>query len=426
MKEYKNTTKNNYSTKKINLFNSILIIFSLILLSSIFIGCQNNKVLNLKQQELFTLNYGNFENELTMFNLSNPSEINTYIYMQDGFFYIANGEAKKVMQFTSYGDIIGVYYNSDSNPKPSFLPQTDSNSQDEQKSTQQTLEYPFNKLGKIVSDNLKNWYIVDQLPVERQEFDNENKLSLKQVILRFNAEGKFLDYLGQQGPGGTPFPYIRDIYTNSSNELIVVCQTNTGFITYWFSEAGFLKYTIPINISDLPILPDIPKDDLFISLDSIIPDRNAQKLYVKVDYQCTTFDPSTKAVSGIDYLTTHLYPLDINKGTFSEPLIIPAHEYTISDGFSKLTYNIPFDFLGVSDSGWLFFMLADEKGFIVQLVQLNGQRVLHRRINMDLTQIQYYNFTLSSNGIISAIQVEKDNAKVSWWRTDNLIESLLK
>ena len=330
------------------------------------------------------------------------------------------------MQFTSYGDIIGIYYNEESNPTPNLGNEIFLTENNIQTSTQQILKYPFNKLGKICADKKKNWFVVDSLPPERQEFDEKSKLALRQVVLRFSEDGNFIDYFGQEGPGGTPFPFIREIYTTLNNELVVISQSTNGQIAYWFSDAGFLKYTIPVEIENLPKLADIPTEDLFISLDTIIPDRKEQILYIKVDYQRRTFDTSTKAVAGIKFVATYLYPLDIEKGFYADSLLIPAHEYTITEGFSKSTQNIPYDFFGVSENGWLFFMLADENGFLVQLVQLNGQRVLNRRINMDFENTKYYNFNLSDEGIISAIQILKDNAKVSWWRTDNLIESLLK
>lgn len=402
-----------------------LLIFLFFIVCLFFTGCENQKLLSLKQQDLFTLNYGTFEDELNMLSLSENADIHSYLYMQDGFFYISNSEAKKVMQFTSYGDIIGVFYNKDYNPTPSFESAKSSDLQ-VQKSTQQALNYPFNKIGKIVSDNKKNWYVVDHLPIERQEFDAENELDLKQVILRFSEDGKFIDYLGQQGPGGTPFSFVKDIYTNANNELIVVCLSNYGLITYWFSEAGFLKYTIPIKTEDLLSLVPLPKEDLFVSLDTVIPDRVSQRLYLKADYQRTSYDVSTKAVAGIEYLATYLFTLEIDRAQYDEGMIISPFEYNISDGFSKITYSVPYDFLGVSENGWLFFIIAEENGFMVQMVQENGQRILKRHIPMDFETVLYHDFALSSEGIISGLLIEKEKAKVAWWRTDTLIESLLK
>ncbi len=400
------------------LFLSVFILFLLT-------GCHREEISTLKQQELFSINYGAFENELTMFSLSEPGEINTNICMQDGFFFIANGEGKKVMQFTSYGDIIGIYYNPDYNPVPSFL--SDSTSEHgNQKSTQQFLEYPFSQLGKIAADSLKNWYVVDTLPPERQEYDTENTLALRQVILRFSEEGTYIDYLGQEGPGGTPFPYIKNLYTTGNNEIVVICQTTKSHIAFWFSSEGFLKYKIPVTIDSLPRLEKIPAENQFVSLDAVVPDYTDEKLYVKINYQQTAFDSSTRTVSGIDFVESRLYTLDLEKKSYINPLIIPAHEKKVQSGYSSTSYLVPYSLLGITESGWLFLMLAEDDGFIVQIVQLNGQRILHRHIPFDFEAIKYHSISLSPTGIISALQIEEDKAKVSWWRTDSLIESLLK
>lgn len=407
--------------------NSQIILFSILCLS-FFTSCnQSQKVIALKEQKLFNLNYGSFEDELTLFNLDAPGNINTYLYMNDGFFFIANGEAKKVMQFTSYGDVIGVYYNPETNPSPTFETTNSlQNTDGVQKATQQSLQYPFTQIGKIMVDTKKDWYIVDQLPQERQEQDTEHNLALRQVILRFSENGNFIDYLGQQGPGGTPFPYIRDLHTTHNNELIVVCQSTTGLIVYWFSSEGFLQYTIPLDISNLPKPSDIAPENLFVSLDNIIPDYNEHKLYIKIDYQQTAYDNSSNALAGINFVASHLYTLDVEKGTYGDPIVIPPYEQIISDGFSKLTYTIPYNFFGITESGWLFFMIADDSGFVVQMLQHNGQRLLKRHISINFQDVQYHNFCLSPDGIISALLVEQEKATVSWWRTDNLIESILK
>ena len=86
--------------------------------------------------------------------------------MRDGFFYIANGESKKIMEMTSYGDLVRLYFNSDANPEPSFMSQDNAVS-----ATRKATIYPFNQLGAIAVDNRQYLYAVDELPVERQELD---------------------------------------------------------------------------------------------------------------------------------------------------------------------------------------------------------------------------------------------------------------
>ncbi len=400
----------------------------IILLVSSILSCSKSQVVsNIEHDELFTLSYGSFEDEIDLFSLSNTGQISTFMQMRDGFFFISNGEANKLIQMNSYGDLLGIFYNPDMNPTPSFVnklnPDGAVKDSINHSSTQQALAYSFNKLGKITVDYNKTIYAVDILPFERQEQDVENKLLLNHVVLRFSNDGTFMDYLGQQGPGGTPFPFIKNIYTNKSNELIVVCMSNTGYIVYWFTSEGYLKYTVPIVVANLPVPSE--EETFFSSLDEIIPDYTAQKLFLKIDYHKNYVDPESNVLAGVEFYASMLYPLDIDTGLYEEPLIIPPYEDIVSEGYTKLTYSVPYNFLGTTESGWFFFIIPDQTGFMVQMVQPNGQKILKRHFTIDQNSILYQNFCLSHDGIISAFFAEKEKARVVWWRTDQLVESLL-
>jgi hypothetical protein len=413
--------------------------FTILLLSLGFIftnlSCSRNQTIStIKEEKLFSLNYGKYENELQLFNLSNLGHINTKIFMKDGFFFISDDNAKKIMQMTSYGDLLGVIYNPETNPEPSFarkLKTTKGSSSANQESTQKTItqtaeKHLFNQISNISANSEKNIFIVDQIPQERQEQDLQTKTILKEVVLRFTNDGKFIDYIGQEGPGGTPFPFIKDIFVTKNNELIVTCITNDGQTVFWFNPSGFLKYTIPIKTETIPIFQDEEDDpsEIFVTIDKIVPDFTKQKLFIKADYHKTVIDAESNVQSGIEYYQTLLHPLNIENGQFEEFLVIPPYEDVVTDGFSKLTYNTSFDFLGVTESGWFFFMIPDNTGYVIQMIQPNGQRIIKRHIDYNRDKTVYLNFTLSDNGIISALLATNENASVVWWRTDDLIESI--
>ena len=319
------------------------------------------------------------------------------------------------MELNSYGDILTLYYNEDYSMPPSFARSSGVNS------TKKAVAYPFNSLGPLAVDSNKCLYAVDTLPQERQEVDVENRLLLNHIVLRFDSNGTFIDYLGQQGPGGTPFPYIKNIYATSSNELVVVSESNSGPVVYWFNSKGFLLYKIPFTSSLVPKLKDSDENDSFVSIHSIIPDSINRRLFVQVDYFQNYLDPATKVLSGIEFEKTVLYPLDVDTGVYDAGLEIPCYEESISENLGKVIYRIPYDFLGVTDGGWLFFILPVEKGYLVQMVQPNGQKVLKRVLPVNHEDILYYSLCLSGKGIISGLFVKKEQAQVLWWRTDYLV-----
>ncbi|AEE16736.1 putative lipoprotein [Treponema brennaborense DSM 12168] len=396
------------------------------LIGVLFCACSESKVvISVDKNTLFSIGYGNFEDELNLFTLSGAGPVNTRFEMRDGFFYVSNAESKKIMDLNSYGDLIGLYYNADTNPAPSFAAGDDGEAV--LTATRKAVEYPFNALGPITVDSRKYVYAADKLPAERQEQDVAHRLLLSQIVLRFSSEGTFVDYIGQQGPGGTPFPYIKNLYTTKNNELIVVCQTNDGITVYWFNDAGYLLYTIPFVIDSLPNPLKAQTDmDMFVSLEKIIPAYTGRTLYVKIDYYTSTVDEASQVQSGIDYTGTLLYPLDVETGEYGEPLSIPPYEEVVSDGFTRLVYPLSYDFLGVTESGWLFFIIADDTGYTVQMIQSNGQKILKRHLDVDHSEILYNTFAFSPEGIISALFAKNRAADVVWWRTDLLVDAILK
>jgi hypothetical protein len=94
------------------------------------------------------------------------------------------------------------------------------------------------------------------------------------------------------------------------------------------------------------------------------------------------------------------------------------------DDFSNLEYKIPYDFLGVSENGWFFFIISNDAGFGLQIIQANGQRILNRQLEMDRQKTLFYTFNLSNSGILSVLSIRSDKAYVNWWRTDSLIQSI--
>ena len=399
--------------------NHLFIYISTILL---IISCsRNNTIQSISETELFTLNYGNFEEQLSVADLNKVGDIRLGISMRDGFFYIVDGYSKKIMELNSYGDMLSLFYNEDSdtniliqkNPGPA-------------ESIHREISYPFDYPGKIALDSNKCIYAVCTIPRNRQE-QGEGGILYSQAVLRITRDGSSVDYIGQQGPGGTPFPYIRGIYTTEKDELVVVSNSSDGLIVYWFGSDGFLKYMIPISTKNTPqIETQNSENEIFFTLENVIPDLNEYKLYVKVDYYNSFVDEDSKVQSGINYTYTMLYPLYCETGLYGEPVSVPPYEESIVVDYSKLTYKIPYDFLGVTKNGWKFFIIKTDTGFNVEMIQNESQKILHRHFDVNHSENLYYDMTLSADGIITALYMDKEKVRTVWYRTDSLIDAILK
>ncbi|MBQ0168123.1 MAG: hypothetical protein KBT02_13540 [Treponema sp.] len=394
-----------------------------------FFSCEKKSVSNnLTSETLFSLKYGNFENELKFYDLSGGSEISSRIVMRNGFFYISDSTAKKVMEVNSYGDLMLIMYNEETNPVPTFIKMSDITPEEtgvpSANATQRATIYPFNRISNIAVDTAKYMYITDYLPEDRYEENESGTQVLRQVILRFDENGRFIDYIGQQGPGGSPFPYVKELYTTKNNELVVVTITATGYEVFWFNNDGFLKYMVPVSFDTLPVPKSDANREIFKSLEAIVPDYSEQKLYLKIDYSVMEYDESSKVQSGISYDKTLLYPLNLTTETYEEPILIPAFDEVLSNEYSKITYKVPYDLLGITESGWVFFIIADETGYSVMIVQPDTQKIVRRHLDIPDDYLVYYSMSLSDDGIISLMLSTDSETKVMWWRTDQLIKSL--
>ncbi len=399
-----------------------------VVLSFMFSSCeQDGYTSNIESEKMFSIQYGNFEDETKLYSVRNGSDFSSGIYMSDGLFYISDSNAKKIMLFSSYGDLLAVYFNPETNPVPSFIQfseiQETTDGTPSKKATQRATSFPFQKPEKIVVDKRKYLYVSDYVPEERYETSADGKQLLRQIVLRFSNDGTFIDYIGQQGSGGMPFPYIEHLYTTASNELVVICADVDGMTAFWYTADGFLLYKIPVDSRSLPVPESLSSQEIISSLTGIVPDENEHKLYLLIDYSKMEYDESSKVQFGISYVQSMLFSLNVTTGTYENPQVIPYYEQTISNDLSRQVYPVPYEFLGTTESGWFFFVVAGIDGNSLLMVNPDGQRVITRRLAMDVAEIDYYALSLSEEGIISALFTEEKEASVTWWRTDHIVNS---
>lgn len=371
---------------------------------------KNSDLSSIRREEKFTLNYGSLENQINLFDLNSTGEINTRIAMRDGFFFVSNGESQKILQMNSFGELLTLYHNPETNPAPLF-DETETNS-DSAYSTKKTVSYPFNSPSLLAADSRQYFYAVETLPKERHEISDGR--NLRQIVLRFNSDS-FVNYIGQQGIGGTPFPFVRNIYTTQSNNLVVVCIVVEGFMVFCYDDSGTLLYETLIRYSDAPEYGEKSQVSRFSEIENVVPDPSSRRLFLKADYY-------EDSVSVSEPLTV-IFPFDPYTGEFKEGIEIPPYEESFTQGFAKQTYKLPYNFIGAA-SDWLFFMISVDSGCVVQMVNFQNGRILRRHLGYDTADTVYSAFSLSESGIISAILAGREKAKVVWWRTDDLARSI--
>jgi hypothetical protein len=386
-------------------------------------ACSRGEVTSIDREDLFTLDIGQMEDQIALYNLEGDNSIRqTDFAMQDGLFYIADGNGGKIVRYNSYGDLLFMIYNEETNPPPLSLR---TNIEDSATVTRWAFPYPLRKPGKITVDSRKHIFVEDNLPYDRHSVDMESKSLLDSMILHFDADGRFIEYLGQEGIGGSPFPRISGLYTSARDELAVVCRLPAGWNIYWYDSSGALLYLIQLKNAAIPVPPDWPP--VSASVDAIMASPDSRRLFLKVDYYRDTFDISTNTRTGNEPDSSFLWIMNAEDGTYTGSVKLPFFESVLEENGHSANIRLLYSMLGVIKNGGVFLYFPVETGYSLLFMDTNaasngGQRRGFIQVNND--ELQFNVFDLSAEGLLSALLVDNWQAKLVWWRTDKFLGEL--
>jgi len=394
------------------------LILTLVISTLVFFSCSEPVIQELSREELFTLKLGKMEDQIDLFLYDGTlSNWNTSVYMRDGLFYIANGNSSKVMEFSSYGDLLFLLYNPERNPEPvSLIVKGDQ----EANSTRMAVSYPFNNIGSLVVDSQKRIYIEDEVPAERQVKDKELDVMLNRLIYRFDRHGKFIDFIGQEGVGGTPFCYIESIQITEADELVVVCRSMGKWLIFWFSSAGNMLYEVEIDQKHLPL----PDEEAIPSLSKIFADLKDPVLHLMLYYYREKVDEATKVKSTVSNFAACIYRLNLETGRYEEGYVAVPHngERIERIGSSEISVDNPsYELIGLNNLGFYYLMRRESNNlFQFLLLTKSGKVAVRRYLVMEDSDLYFKALNLSASGILYSLLGEERGVKVTWWRSDRL------
>lgn len=393
---------------------------ALLLLISILIlaGCRKTNVVSLDREDLFSVDIGKMEDQLDLFQTV-VANYKTRLAMRDGIIYISNGPSNKVMEFTSFGDLIRLFYDPEENPTPVLL---QSNPAPDKVANRRAFAYPFTRVGAIAVTGDKVLLVEDLLPPERAVYDDDLGVNLNRIVLRFSSDGQLVDYLGQEGIGGSPFPYIQDIHVTGDDSIVVVSRTVEHWIVYWYAANGDLLYRADIPIQQLPV--PAASAAVVPTLDSVVPDCDEELLYLKIDYYQQAVDSETGTTYGIAGVYSRVYWLDLNTGQYEGFIEIPENRQAMDSStmFSREEVSYLYRLIGAAPGGNLFFLSRQDDDITQLLIMRRTGRVVRRRnLTIKDEEIVYKDFALSPEGILTGLLVLKDEAELVWWRSDKLL-----
>src|SRR6056297_1206998 len=80
-----------------------------LLLVSLFLSCEADQPVVLEKEALFRIELGKMEDQIDIFEVGGVAQPKKNVVdMVDGSVFVANGNANKVMEFTSFGDLISL------------------------------------------------------------------------------------------------------------------------------------------------------------------------------------------------------------------------------------------------------------------------------------------------------------------------------
>jgi hypothetical protein len=381
-------------------------------------ACSREEIPSVARENLFSLDIGRMEDQIALYNIEGDRGLRrAALAMRDGLCYISDGNGGKIVRYNSYGDILFMIYNEETNPLPLTLkpPPKDGIL------TRWAFPYPLLEPGEIAVDSRKHIYVRDRLPYERHGFDPDNRALLDSALLHFDGEGRFVNYLGREGIGGSPFPRIERIFTSADDEIAVVCRVSSGWNVYWFDSGGKLLFLVRLANEAVPVPPERDLD--FPSLDAIAAAPDGRRLFIKVDYYRDIFDESTNTRTGTEPDGSVIWTMDVETGAYTGSVEVPFFEYTYTEKNRRFTARMLYSMLGVIRNGRAFLSFPVENGYSLLILDLDSPGGEQRQgfIQVSNEELQFNAFNLSDEGILSALLVDDWQVKVVWWRTDKLI-----
>ncbi len=378
------------------------------------VACGDSRVPALDRETLFSLEYGKMEDEVELFLDSGTVDRKTRLATRGGLVYVASGHGGRIMEFTSFGDLVTLYYNPDQNPRPIMLETANASGV---QANRLAVEYPFNVVGEVAVMSDGTLLIEDQVPDRIAVIDDDLGVRLNRVVVRLDKSGTQSDYLGQEAIGGSFFPYIQSIDVTSRDDIVVTTAAPPKNIVFWYDSEGTLLRRIEIGPEHLPIPEEI---DALPVLESVVPDHDLRRLYLKVNYYITDEEMVTGQWN--DRTLSRIYWISIEDGSYEGFVDVPENRNrdSLLEAFGESEV-FSYELLGAAPGEHLF-LLSQETSTQSQLMILNtsGRVVRRRTIELDYDEVVIRDLHVSAEGILGGLLALRDRVEIVWWRTDRL------
>jgi len=380
----------------------------LLLLAVLAVSCSAASEI-MPRTDLFSISYGRMEQQLDVFQFDRfKGKQKNRLFMKGGLFFLVNGNAGKILEFSSFGDLLSLYYNPEINARPVVL-----NAYADQTGNRKfVIPYSFEAPGEIVVMKDDTLLVEDLAPESARIYDVQSGAQVDKIILRFAPDHSLLEYIGQEGLNGTPFPTIVSMGLTRSENLWVVCRITNGFLVYLYDNSGKRLKLIDIADDVVPV-PEIGA--WYPSVKTVIPDPEFPQVHVQIDYY-----PRHNMK---DKIESRVYQINLISGQWERFMSLPECRMTLEAASSLEPESVQslYSFIGIASRGHFFFLARNaSNSYSLVLLDRSGRVVQQKQLVVEDSKIEEIDYHLSWEGILSAFMVFEDRADVAWWRTDAL------
>ena len=404
---------------------------ALLVLAFLLTACSSSsRTDNIQRKDLFTVGYGMSENQI---DLSAQGRDGIDLTMSKGIFHLLDGGSRKVMRLSSYGDLLALFYNPSISPVPGIVKPLGMPERDVPKEEGQTaagryaVPVTFAQPRKIAVGQDQTIYVADKVAhVSSRIYDVQLASYCDRIIRRFGAMGVEKAYLGQEGPGGSPFPTVISMDVLSDDTLGVVSATESAFLVHHFDKDGNLLSGLRIGRDALPVPSELSglevkefvgaktegagnSSRIHANLDSMIMESGGEsfRIMLKLDYYREYYDSASLAISLNEYAGSWIFAMDGWTGHIESSLpIAPGREETPSP-----------ELIG-QNSGLYYLLYAapeSKKFWLIQLMNADGKVQSRVRIEPPEGTREMITIKVSEDGLVYALLKVDEKVQISLW-----------
>ena len=347
-------------------------------------GCADRPV-QVTQRTLFSVAVGPLEDQVTI--ASGYEQAGVRLSLSGGLFHVANAPVRKVMRFSSFGDLLLLLYHPQFNPQPAGLTEAGPDTV----STRLARSRPFGPVGHVAADSDGTIYLQEQL--DASDWESDGGVTRSYVVRRFDRTGDDQGYLGREGTGGTPFGFLERLAVTERAEPFVVTRDAESWQVFWFDSPGSLVYRRRLAPGELAGPNGGPAAAEIVSV--VADRRGPPHLLVEA-----VVEPGERAalwrVSG-DGVPSWAFAAPRSAGS-------------------------PFRLIGAAYGHLFFAARADTDLTLLVITDDRGRALAQVDLSLQDPTLQLSGLQVSADGVVYGARIGPQRVDFLWWRTDLLIE----